>query len=125
MSKSDSDTTQTFICQGCGKAVAVLYGAAIRCGCGVTSAARIDTTQIMSDPQNAGIRPGKLYQDLFAPPPGPVSTEWLRQRAVYLDGAVTAIQTGQSPNLTTLLKAACGLRAAADELDLLRSAESV
>jgi len=70
---------------------------------------------------NAGIRPGRFYQDRFAPPPGPVSTEWLRQRAVYLDGAVTAIQTGQSPNITALFSAASALRAAADELDTLRS----
>lgn len=74
-----------------------------------------------SQPTNAGIRPGKFYQDHFAPPPGPISAEWLRQRAVYLDGAVTALQTGQCPNITTLFMAACGLRAAADELDALRS----
>lgn len=59
---------------------------------------------------NAGIRPGKFYQDHFAPPPGPISAEWLRQRAVYLDGAVTALQTGQCPNITTAPKEPDGLR---------------
>jgi hypothetical protein len=33
--------TRTFVCQGCGKTHAVLHGAGIKCGCGVTSAAEV------------------------------------------------------------------------------------
>lgn len=32
---------RTFVCQDCGKAHAVLYGAKIICGCGATSSAEI------------------------------------------------------------------------------------
>lgn len=42
---------RTFTCQGCGKAAAVLYGARLKCRCGVTSAA-----EIFADTERRGIR---------------------------------------------------------------------
>ena len=42
---ADPQTTRTFVCQGCGKVSAVLYGAKVKCSCGTTSAAQIDDTQ--------------------------------------------------------------------------------
>ncbi len=37
----DPSHARIFVCQGGGKAVAVLYGAAVKCGCGTTSSAEV------------------------------------------------------------------------------------
>ena len=39
--KPSCASVRTFVCQGSGKAAAVLYGSAIKCRCGVWSAAEV------------------------------------------------------------------------------------
>lgn len=70
---------------------------------------------------STGIRKSEWYNSHFDPP-GPVSAAWLRDLAAKLDGKAEALMRGETPHPCDFYRAAACLRAAADELDVLRGA---